>query len=137
MGAKDRVREDSGPRKDGPRRGGGRFGPDSEFINLELSKEQKEQYLAWREDMEEVVVQWSNLCSGGYRVNTKWDDYSNSFAAFIIPDGGSENAGLILTGRGGTPLRAVCEAVFKHSVLLQEMWGGYSQVRGGSDDPDY
>jgi len=137
MGAKDRVREDNGRQQRGrPGRPRGSQ-PDSEFINLELSKEQKEQYLAWREDLDTVVTGWANLCAEGYRVNTKWDDYSNSYAAFIIPDAESDNAGLILTGRGGTPLRAVCEAVYKHSVILPDGWGGYSAVRGGADDPDY
>lgn len=109
----------------------------SEFINLELSKEQQQQQRAWREEVSDVSDVWAELLQEGYRVNTKWDDYSSSYAAFIIPDGQSDNAGYILTGRGGNPYRAVSEALFKHRFLLPDGWATYPKRERLEDDPDF
>lgn len=112
-------------------------GVDSEFINLELNKEQSAACRTWREDSETVINMWSELLEEGYRVNTKYDDYSSSYAAFIIPDEQSDNSGFILTGRGGNPYRAVSEALFKHFAVLKGLWGNASDLRPNRDDPDF
>jgi len=128
-------RVDRNPRPSGRNRGS--YQQDSEFVNLELTNEQREQYRSWRQDVEEVENLWSETCEEGYRVNTKYDDYSGAYAAFVIPDAGSDNAGYILTGRGGTPYRAVTEALFKHHFLLQGGWANFPQRSRPSDDPDF
>jgi hypothetical protein len=106
----------------GAAKGSTRFSSDSEFINLELDTKQTAAYRSWRADPEEVINRWTELVEGGYRVNTKYDDYSSSCAAFIIPGEESENSGFILTGRGGNPYRAVSEAIYKHFYLLRGDW---------------
>jgi hypothetical protein len=115
----------------------GSYQQDSEFVNLELTNEQRNDYRNWRQDLEEVENLWSEVCEEGYRVNTKYDDYSSAYAAFVIPDGQSDNAGYILTGRGGSPYRAVSEALFKHRFLLQGNWANFPQRPRLSDDPDF
>jgi len=110
---------------------------DAEFINRELTTEEQIEYRQWREDVTAVVSAWGELCENGNRVNTKWDGYSSSFAAFIIPDDDVENAGFILTGRGGTPYRALAEAVFKHLYVFQGVWVGDDARRGREYDPEY
>jgi len=110
---------------------------DSEFINLELNKEQTAIYRQWRTDVDGVIELWTDLVKEGYRVNTKWDNYSNSCAAFVIPDGDSANDGFILTGRGGNAYRAVSEALFKHFEILRGEWAGSRELGRGDSDPDF
>jgi len=121
------------------RRGAGRAAQsgDSEFINLELDKTATEDYRAWREDSDHIYDVWTALLEDGYRVNTKFDSYSDACAAFIIPSEGSANAGYILTGRGGNAYRAVSEALYKHEVVLLGTWGAALAQRRGHDDPDF
>ena len=110
---------------------------DSEFINLELTVEQTTAYRIWREDPEVVFDYWGKLIEEGYRVNTKWDSYNDCCAAFIIPDADGDNGGFILTGRGGTPYRALSEALFKHVEVLRGEWSNSGSKRGRPDDPDF
>jgi len=137
MGAKDRV----GKNGDSPRRpraaGRTRYNSDSEFVALELDKEQTAECRVWRQDLESVDEVWSTVLEEGYRVNTKYDDYSGGYAAFVIPSDGSDNSGFLLAGRGGTPLRAVCEALFKHEFVLKRVWGSFVPQQDFRDDPDF
>lgn len=120
-----------------PERKGTWTGPDSEFINRELNVEETGQYRAWREDVDDVARAWGELCEAGYKINTKYDDYSRAFAAYIIPGPDSENGGFILTGRGGSPYRAVAEAIFKHEVVFRGSWSVASKGPDRVDDPDF
>jgi len=137
MGQKDRALDERSNR--GPSRAQRRnsYQPDVEFINLELDKEATTDYRGWREDSDHVYTLWTELLEEGYRVNTKYDDYSSSCAAFIIPGDQSGNSGFILTGRGGNAYRAVSEALYKHEVLLSGSWSDAIAVRRGHDDPDF
>jgi len=110
---------------------------DSVFINRELSKEETSEYRLWREDLDNVITRWTELIEEGYRVNTKYDDYSSSCAAFIIPGDGMDNDGYILTGRGGNAYRAVSEALFKHAVIFEGVWSDIDFRPQGPDDPDF
>lgn len=137
MGQKDR--EIDGKTNRGPRRAQRQAYQqrDVEFINLELDKVAQADYRVWREGLDHVVDLWTELIRGGYRVNTKFDDYSDACSAFIIPGDDSENSGYILTGRGGNAYRAVSEALYKHEVLLSGEWGNAVNERRGHDDPDF
>jgi hypothetical protein len=137
MGVKDEQRKN--PRRAGKAssRSAFRRSSDVEFVNLELDTEQVGEYRQWRQDIEEVCSVWSEVLEEGYRVNTKYDDYSSAYAAFIIPDEQSENAGYILTGRGGNPYRAVSEALYKHRFLLPGGWATYPNRPRVTDDNEF
>jgi len=137
MGVKDEQREQRGSRGGGSGGRGGKYRSDSEFVNYELSAEETAQQRRWRSDLDDVSAVWGEVLEEGYRVNTKWDDYSSAFAAFIIPDERSDNAGYILTGRGGTPYRAVAEALFKHRFSLPGGWATYTKHERVEDDPEF
>jgi len=126
MGVKDEQQFNRRPARAGRTPVPTRGRADSEFINLELDKEQTAAYREWRLDVENVFDLWTELIEGGYRVNTKYDDYSSSCATFIIPDDGSDNVGFLLTGRGGNAYRALSEAIYKHFEILKGVWGNYS-----------
>lgn len=109
----------------------------SEFVNYELDKEQTAEYRAWRQDSDLVFSILGEMLEGGYRVSLKWDDYSNSCAAFVIPLEGNENYGLLLTGRGGNPYRALSEAVYKHEIVFGRVWHVTAKSGSAPDDPEY
>lgn len=114
-----------------------RSGGDIEFVNRELTNEETTAYRSWRSDVEQVSELWMEVLEGGYRVNTKYDDYSSSCAAFIFPPEGSENSGLALTGRGGNPYRAVAEALFKHQWIFKGVWSLSTLHPSRQEDPDF
>jgi len=109
----------------------------SDFVNYELDKEQAKLCAVWRNDIETVVNLWTELVEGGYRVNTKYDDYSSSCAAFIIPPTGDDNDGYILTGRGGDAYRALANALYKHVECCKGVWSVLVTSRRAGDDPDF
>lgn len=137
MGVKDEQRIQRG--RGVSRGGGGKAGyrQDSVFVNYELTEEQTVELRSWRGDVVDVSDVWGELLQEGYRVNTKWDDYSSSYTAFVIPDEQSDNAGYILTGRGGNPYRAVCEALFKHKFVLFAGWATFTKHEKRGDDPEF
>jgi len=94
----------------------------STFINYELTKDERAALLEWREDASAVVTVWQEVLDAGYKLNTKFDDYNDCYAAFIIPGDGADNQGYILPGRGGNPYRAVAESLFKHSAVFGGAW---------------
>jgi len=137
VGVKDEQRFGSGSRKTVGKKPQRSYGSSSEFINLELDKGQTAEYRTWREGVDDVVLEWARALESGYRLNTKWDDYSSSFAAFLIPDEGGDNGGFILTGRGGTPYRAAAEVLFKHVFVFHGEWSNPGLGRDLRDDPDF
>lgn len=137
MGVKDEQRFGSRADKRPARQSGRAYGQQSEFINRELTKEEIVEYRAWREDVDNVVSEWSRLLEGGYRLNTKWDDYSSAYAAFAIPADGGDNSGFILAGRGGTPYRAVAECLYKHVFIFRGEWHNAEAGRDLRSDPDF
>lgn len=137
MGVKDEQMQQR--RSGGSRRGRGtsQSRTDSEFVNYELTADEVAAMRQWRQDVDSVADVWSDVLQEGYRVNTKWDDYSSSYAAFIIPDEQSDNAGYILSGRGGTAYRAVCEALYKHTFVLRGGWANTAKHERIQDDPEF
>lgn len=130
-----RKRPDSAGK--GHRRGQSAYQTDSEFVNYELKQEQVVEYRRWRADIETVDLAWREACEDGYKFSAKYDDYNSAFAVFMLPGPDSENAGFILTGRGGTPLRALCECLFKHSEVLGGDWRSVRRSSVSTDDPEW
>lgn len=114
-------RRDQPERKQRTGRGAKSAG-DSEFVNRELTEAESPGLYAWREDTQNVFDRLEELLEEGYKVSLKYDDYSSSPCAFLFPPAGGENDGLILTGRGGDPYRALCECLYKHLELFQGVW---------------
>lgn len=103
---------------------------DLKFVNYELTKDEKTRCKAWLPTLEEHEDALLKFCESGYKISVKWDDYSNSYAAFAQatqPD--DDNFGLLLTGRGSTPHRAVKQALYKHFMVFDLQWGGYAERR--------
>lgn len=94
-----------------------------QFVQLELDDKQKKackEFLRTIEEMEQAV---DAMTADGYRISMKWDDYSRAQAAYIQhSDPEHVNGGLILSGRGSTPLRALRQALYKHAMICKGTW---------------
>lgn|SRR5512135_81754 len=108
-----------------------------QFVNRELTAEEKVAQRAWRNDGEAVLALMDEACDDGYKFSLKYDDYSSSYACFLFPSDDSDNGSLCLTGRGGTVYRAIAEALYKHVVIFRKVWVISGGPGYGVDDPDF
>jgi len=109
---------------------------DSEFVDLELSKEEKAALREFAATMEELDEELEGLFKDGTKVTTRWDDRNSCYVAFAFAADGSDNVGYILTGRGGSASRAIRQLLFKNRVLLAGEWFQYHNrsSNGTGDD---
>jgi len=108
-----------------------------EFVRLELDKEQVAAYRIWREDIDGWSDILQEMIEDGYKFTLRWDDYSSSPAAFAFPSDDHDNRGYILSGRGGSVLKALTELLYKHSAVLRGVWNAGLSPKSRSDDPDW
>jgi len=107
----------------------------SEFINYPLAAEQKREIKAWQPTFEEIDDMLLKLEEGGYRVTSRYDEKSEAFACWVNPVGEDHpNAGLTLSGRGSTPMRAVKQALYIHNLFEGDWAGNYKLFK--EDDLD-
>jgi hypothetical protein len=108
----------------------------NEFVKRELSVQEQAQCKAWSVTDADLWNQIEVYIEEGYKLTLKWDDYSNSYAAWMQPiDSEHDNWGYILSGRGSTPAKAVKQLFFKHTAVLDGQWGNGEQfVKGAIDD---
>jgi len=100
----------------------------AEFINLELTEDQRKQLKSQPLDLEDADDALLKLNEAGYGLKLKWDEYSEAFAAFLqTDDEESENYGFILTGRGSTPLKALKQLLYKHFVMTEGEWWRFAK----------
>lgn len=113
--------------------------PDVYFVNYDLRKEEKTKFKKW------VAAESANLdnmlirvAEGDYQVSMKYDEYNSCYASFMSPRGekAKVNEGLILTGRGSTPLMALMGVLFRHFVLFEGEWSTHKSSKGSVDDVD-
>ena len=116
---------------------GTQYQRDSTFVDVELAASEVGEYRQWRGDVDAVDLVWREALDNGYKFTARYDDRSSAYAVFMFPDEGGDNYGYILSGRGGTPFRALAEVLYKHVFILRGDW----RVRGGGadrpNDPDW
>lgn len=89
-----------------------------EFVDFELTVQQKEDLKNMGLDTEWMDGAIVELVEAGYRISIKYDEYNSAYAAFMQQmDSRGENFGFILSGRGSTPLKAVRQVLYKWSVV--------------------
>jgi hypothetical protein len=110
--------------------------PQVEFINYDLTKEDKAKLHEWRATRDfslEMLI--DTIVDSSYNLSVKFDAYNHCFGAFLtprLPD--TANAGYILTGRGSTACAAITGVLFRHFVLFEGEWPTDLVRRGGIDD---
>ena len=75
------------------------------------------------------------LAQGGYRIAVRFDEKNDAYASWFNPVGEEHpNAGLTLSGRGSTPLKAVKQALYIHALFEGDWASNYKQFK--EDDLD-
>jgi len=98
-----------------------------EFLNWELTKEEKSAAKAYDLSIPDVFKALERLVDDGYRVSIKRDDYHKSTNVSLTepaPSGGG--VARCIVSRGPTVVDAARVACFKHFVLLEGDWGNIS-----------
>lgn len=102
-----------------------------QFIQRELTADEQKACKNWSlfaDRSDDMLAHW--LDAGG-KCTLRFDEYNRSFACWLIPSAGdSGKDGLILSGRGSTPLKAMKQCFFKHFVLFEETWPKGIDARG-------
>ncbi len=107
------------------------------FIPRELTAEEQKLCKDWGVDAEHLASELGKLNEVGYKVTFRWDDFNECYACwFLPPKDHRDNAGLILTGRGSSALKAFKQALYKHTALFDEIWPRGGDRRGGQDIDD-
>lgn len=103
---------------------------DLKFVNYELNPEERADCKLWATEGQDLDLYTKASCEEGYRFSIKWDDRSKAFACFMSAygDAGKYNGGLMNTGRGSTPLKALRQVLYKHLVVFDKEWGGYAEA---------
>lgn len=101
------------------------------FVQRELTAEEGQKCKAWELSEVDAFDALFKLTEAYYKVTMRFDEYHHMFGCWLMPPKtDSSNAGLILTGRGSTPLKALKQALYKHYVLFQEVWPKERDERG-------
>lgn len=110
---------------------------DVRFVNYDLSADEKVQCKAWLPDLSLVDDALLKLVESGYRVTLRYDERSSGYSCFVqSTDEKSDNAGLMLTGRGSTPLKAAKNALFKHFVVFDLVWSAWAEKPSATEFDD-
>lgn len=89
------------------------------FVSYNLSVDQRKTIKAIENVFDEQDAALQRLIMAGHRVGVKWDTYSSSYLATVSPTSEDDpNFGLVLTGRGSTPLRAIKQALWIHFIVF-------------------
>jgi len=100
----------------------------AKFVNYELSSDERAACKAWLPNLDAVDDALLKAVEQGYKISVKWDTYSQAFSAFMVTDDSkTENVGIINTGRGSTPLKAIKQALYKHFVVFDLVWSPFAQ----------
>jgi len=91
----------------------------SRFVQYELDQAEQAKCKAWSVSADDLWGHVVALADDGYSVTLKYDGFSESYACFIQVRGQGDhvNAGLILTGRGSEPKKALKQALFKMDAI--------------------
>jgi hypothetical protein len=111
--------------------------PENEFVNLELSKEQRTQLKEMFVDALDLDMALAEIFDDGTKITLKFDDRNDCYVAFGFAPADSDNAGYVLTGRGGSATRALRELVYKHLHILNGDWASYHNRAANRDGDDW
>lgn len=120
----DETNHGSGPTATNRRKGAKQSKKDNPFVKLELSDKQ---HAALKDKLQDdpswPVAFMVVLVENGYRISLRWDDFTNSPAAWVFPpDDHETDAGLIMSGRGSSAFTALAEACYKIYVMSGQPW---------------
>ncbi len=95
-----------------------------DFVNCELSKEERNAVQVWDRTFEEIMGVLIGLVADGYKLSVSFDKaHDCAVASITSPYVSAEERRQCLTARGPAFVEAVTCLVYKHSVVLDGDWG--------------
>lgn len=96
------------------------------FVNYDLTDEERASCKRYLDSAEQWAAAVEAVVVAGYALSVKPEGDGEAFAAFLrAPSRDCDNSGLILSGRGSTPVKAVRQVLFKHLRVMAEDWRPY------------
>jgi len=101
---------------------GNNWSPKS-FVQWEPTAVQLKSIKESNPDVQAFADVMGAACEDGYKFTIQYDDYSKGFAAMMTKkvDTG-DNAGLILSVRGSTPMKALKRLLWTHNYFKDHIW---------------
>jgi len=110
---------------------------DVKFVSYNLTKDQIKELKSMPFELADIDTTFLRLLQEEYKVTFRWDDYNQCYACWLIPSGDKHvNAGMILSGRGSTPLKALKQALYIHYQIFGGEWGAWRDTSKGEDIDD-
>lgn len=108
---------------------------DIEFVNWELTKEQKSDAKRYEISPVELFGALERLIDDGFRISFKFDDYNKCFnCSFTEPTRDGAKSCRCIVSRGPSIMDAARIACYKHFVILEGDWGNLSATTIERDD---
>lgn len=94
------------------------------FVQLEPDAKQLAEIKLFEPTMVDMDAALLRYVESGYKISIRWDDWSAAHAAWLIAPDDSEdgNAGMILSGRGSTPFKALRQIMWKLAYIKGRAW---------------
>jgi len=90
------------------------------WVNYNLTTDEKKTLKSADFDADNALLR---LVEESYKVTLGYDKFNECFSCFIIPAGENHrHSGMILSGRGSTPLKAVKQACYIHWNVFAADW---------------
>lgn len=114
-------------RKPKPVPGKAEFTP-AQFVNVNLEPAQRDALKAADWGIDQFESAFAALCADGYSLKLRYDERNDCFSAWLLPAPHSKHDGMILSGRGSTPMKAIKQLCYIHFKVLEGDWGANQGV---------
>ena len=96
---------------------------DFSFVNISLNDKEKAQLKSQPFTLDDLDNAALRLSQEGYKISLSYDSKHNCYSAFLFPTATCQsNKGLMLSGKGSTPVKALKQLFYGHYVQLREEW---------------
>lgn len=103
------------------------------FVDVKLTHEEKEDFLAWDLSVDELIRRLELYPFDGYRVGLAWSGEAQSYTASLTcRNDESPNGGLCMTSFAKTSLTALKLMVYKHEVVTKGVWRSDDEADAGA-----
>lgn len=96
------------------------------FVDVKLTEEDRENFLAWLGDGADPVTVLQALADDGYRVGVAWSGEHQTYTVSVTcRDTESENVGLCMTSFSRSLPQGVLLAWYKHDIVCRRKWKAF------------
>lgn len=90
------------------------------WVNYTLTTDEKKALKTAEFDADNALLR---LVEEGYKITMGFDKFNECFSCFVVPTGeGHKHTGMILSGRGSTPLKALKQGCYIHWQVFDGDW---------------